>query len=59
MASSKDHNEMHEVVAECMIFANAAVAVKISETLPQVALLRHHPRPDLVKELEGVCTRKE
>ena len=41
----KEHIEMHDIVAECMIFANNAVATKISEAFPSVALLRNHPKP--------------
>ncbi|XP_067105156.1 DIS3-like exonuclease 1 isoform X1 [Osmerus mordax] len=37
--------EVHETVAECMIFANHWVALKIQESFPQQALLRHHPPP--------------
>uniref|UniRef100_A0A8C9VND5 DIS3-like exonuclease 1 n=1 Tax=Scleropages formosus TaxID=113540 RepID=A0A8C9VND5_SCLFO len=37
--------EIHETVAECMIYANHWVARKIQETFPQQALLRHHPPP--------------
>ena len=37
--------EMHETVAECMIFANHWVAKKIHEAFPTSALLRHHPPP--------------
>lgn len=37
--------EMHNVVAECMIFANQAVAEKISAAFPSASLLRHHPLP--------------
>ncbi|KAL9987682.1 hypothetical protein ACROYT_G002028 [Oculina patagonica] len=37
--------EIHETVAECMIFANHWVAKKISESFPSAALLRHHPLP--------------
>lgn len=41
----KDHMEIHDTIAECMIFANHWVAKKIAETFPQCALLRHHPLP--------------
>ncbi|XP_061671663.1 DIS3-like exonuclease 1 isoform X2 [Syngnathoides biaculeatus] len=37
--------EIHETVAECMIYANHWVARKIQETFPHQALLRHHPLP--------------
>lgn len=37
--------EIHETVAECMIFANHWVAKKIAECFPSSALLRHHPLP--------------
>ncbi|XP_061743440.1 DIS3-like exonuclease 1 [Nerophis ophidion] len=37
--------EIHETVAECMIYANHWVAVKMQETFPHQALLRHHPPP--------------
>ncbi|PIK57161.1 putative DIS3-like exonuclease 1 [Apostichopus japonicus] len=37
--------EIHETIAECMIFANHWVARKISEVFPSCALLRHHPLP--------------
>ncbi|XP_064382954.1 DIS3-like exonuclease 1 [Halichondria panicea] len=39
--------EMHEVIAECMIFANHWVAKKIHGAYPTQALLRHHPPPSL------------
>lgn len=42
---SKAPLEMHEVIAECMIFANHWVAKKIVEAFPTKALLRHHPPP--------------
>ncbi|XP_013780030.1 DIS3-like exonuclease 1 [Limulus polyphemus] len=42
---SKEHLEVHETVAECMIFANFWVGKKISEVFPHQALLRHHPPP--------------
>ncbi|XP_071345827.1 DIS3-like exonuclease 1 isoform X2 [Trachinotus anak] len=35
--------EVHETVAECMIYANHWVARKIQEAFPHQALLRHHP----------------
>ncbi|KAJ8417613.1 hypothetical protein AAFF_G00224560 [Aldrovandia affinis] len=37
--------EVHETVAECMIYANHWVARKIQEAFPHQALLRHHPAP--------------
>lgn len=37
--------EVHETVAECMIYANHWVARKIQEAFPHQALLRHHPPP--------------
>ncbi|XP_030017534.1 DIS3-like exonuclease 1 isoform X2 [Sphaeramia orbicularis] len=37
--------EVHETVAECMIYANHWVARKIQKTFPHQALLRHHPPP--------------
>ncbi|XP_026175727.1 DIS3-like exonuclease 1 isoform X1 [Mastacembelus armatus] len=37
--------EVHETVAECMIYANHWVARKIQETFPHQALLRCHPPP--------------
>ncbi|XP_029000136.1 DIS3-like exonuclease 1 [Betta splendens] len=37
--------EVHETVAECMIYANHWVARKIQETFPHHALLRLHPPP--------------
>uniref|UniRef100_A0A8C6SSB1 DIS3-like exonuclease 1 n=1 Tax=Neogobius melanostomus TaxID=47308 RepID=A0A8C6SSB1_9GOBI len=37
--------EVHETVAECMIYANHWVAYKIQEAFPHQALLRHHPPP--------------
>ncbi|XP_077418863.1 DIS3-like exonuclease 1 isoform X2 [Vanacampus margaritifer] len=37
--------EIHETVAECMIYANHWVARKIQEAFPHQALLRHHPPP--------------
>ncbi len=41
----KQPMEMHEIVAECMIFANHWVAKKIYESSPSSALLRRHPPP--------------
>ncbi|XP_062516622.1 DIS3-like exonuclease 1 [Corticium candelabrum] len=37
--------EIHETVAECMIFANHWVAKKIATAFPTCALLRRHPMP--------------
>lgn len=37
--------EVHETVAECMIYANHWVARKIHEAFPYQALLRRHPPP--------------
>ncbi|XP_056269243.1 DIS3-like exonuclease 1 [Pseudoliparis swirei] len=37
--------EVHETVAECMIYANHWVARKIHAAFPQRALLRRHPPP--------------
>ncbi|XP_028812152.1 DIS3-like exonuclease 1 [Denticeps clupeoides] len=37
--------EVHETVAECMIYANHWVARKIQEHFPHQALLRRHPPP--------------
>lgn len=44
----KAHLPMMAVVAEMMIFANAAVAHRIAGAFPGAALLRRHapPRPD-------------
>ena len=41
----KVHLPMMAVVAEMMIFANAAVAHRIAEAFPGAALLRRHPAP--------------
>ncbi|XP_021369057.1 DIS3-like exonuclease 1 isoform X3 [Mizuhopecten yessoensis] len=41
----KEHLEVHETIAECMIFANHWVAKKIAQAFPNSALLRHHPLP--------------
>ncbi|XP_040572324.1 DIS3-like exonuclease 1 [Lepeophtheirus salmonis] len=41
----KEHLIVHEVVAECMIFANHWVAKKISKAFPDFSLLRRHPYP--------------
>ncbi|XP_061571365.1 DIS3-like exonuclease 1 [Cololabis saira] len=37
--------EVHETVAECMIYANHWVARRIQEAFPSTALLRRHPPP--------------
>ena len=37
--------EIHDTIAECMIFANHWVAKKIAQAFPNQALLRHHPLP--------------
>ena len=37
--------EVHETIAECMIFANHWVAKKIHSALPTSSLLRRHPPP--------------
>ncbi|KAJ1950293.1 hypothetical protein FBU59_000747, partial [Linderina macrospora] len=37
--------EIHRVIEEAMVFANAAVARKIHSVFPQSALLRRHPSP--------------
>lgn len=41
----KEHLEIHETVAECMIMANHWVARKIADTFPAQAILRLHPPP--------------
>ncbi|XP_072031507.1 LOW QUALITY PROTEIN: DIS3-like exonuclease 1 [Amphiura filiformis] len=41
----KQTMEIHETIAECMIFANHWVAKKIAEAFSTSALLRHHPLP--------------
>eukprot|EP00050_Salpingoeca_kvevrii_P012604 m.23790 g.23790 ORF g.23790 m.23790 type:complete len:1095 (-) comp4173_c0_seq1:8-3292(-) len=52
--------EIHETVAECMIFANSAVAGKISRVFPSHSLLRRHPMPspDHFLELKEMAQRK-
>ncbi|XP_047436352.1 DIS3-like exonuclease 1 isoform X2 [Mugil cephalus] len=52
--------EVHETVAECMIFANQQVAVKIQESFPHQALLRRHtaPRRDLFFDLVVSATSR-
>ena len=54
----KEHLEIHETVAECMIMANHWVARKISEVFPSNSILRLHPAPKQGRfsELE-VCAR--
>ena len=54
----KEHLEIHETVAECMIMANHWVARKISEVFPANSILRLHPAPKKGRfsELE-VCAR--
>ncbi|XP_013378724.1 DIS3-like exonuclease 1 [Lingula anatina] len=37
--------EIHETIAECMIYANHWVAKKIVDSFPSQSLLRHHPLP--------------
>lgn len=37
--------EIHHTIAECMIFANRAVAERITQTFPRGSLLRRHPPP--------------
>lgn len=41
----KEHLEIHETVAECMIMANHWVAKKIADTFPGHSILRLHPPP--------------
>ena len=41
----KEHLEIHETVAECMIMANHWVARKISQTFSTNSILRLHPPP--------------
>lgn len=41
----KEPLEMHETIAECMIFANHWVAKRCIEDYPTRACLRHHPPP--------------
>lgn len=50
----KVHLPMMSVVAEMMIFANAAVAHRIAEAFPGAALLRRHPAPR-PEAFEPVC----
>lgn len=37
--------EVHNTIAEWMVFANSTVAYAISQRFPKAALLRHHPFP--------------
>ncbi|DBA71011.1 TPA: hypothetical protein ACH3X2_011442 [Trebouxia sp. C0005] len=48
---------MMAVVAEMMIFANAAVAHRIAAAFPGAALLRRHapPRPEGFEQVRGLC----
>ncbi|CAI7992116.1 DIS3-like exonuclease 1 [Geodia barretti] len=41
----KQHLDVHDTIAECMIFANHWVAKKIHSSLPTSSLLRRHPPP--------------
>ncbi|XP_031571497.1 DIS3-like exonuclease 1 [Actinia tenebrosa] len=43
--SPKKPLEVHETIAECMIFANHWVAKKIAQVFPTASLLRRHPLP--------------
>ena len=54
----KEHLEVHETVAECMIMANHWVARKISEAFPSNSILRLHPPPkkDNFEELK-ICAK--
>ena len=55
----KAHLPMMAVVAEMMIFANAAVAHRIAVAFPGAALLRRHapPRPDGFDQVSScICT---
>lgn len=58
--TTKTHLEIHEVVAECMIFANHLVAKKLTEIIPLQSLLRCHPPPlkDKLKQLEICASTK-
>jgi len=54
----KQHLEIHETVAECMIMANHWVARRIAEAFPVFSLLRLHPPPkkenfDELKKVAG------
>ena len=46
--TKQEHIELHDTVAECMIYANQAVAERISSVLSSRALLRRHPLPESV-----------
>ncbi|CAK6981761.1 DIS3-like exonuclease 1 [Scomber scombrus] len=52
--------EVHETVAECMIYANHWVARKIQEAFPHQALLRLHPPPrqEFFNQLEETATAR-
>ncbi|XP_072235996.1 DIS3-like exonuclease 1 [Leuresthes tenuis] len=52
--------EVHETVAECMIYANHWVARKIQEAFPYQALLRRHPPPrqELFSQLVETATAR-
>jgi len=56
----KEHLEVHETVAECMIMANHWVARKISEAFPSNSILRLHPPPkkDNFEELK-ICAKSK
>jgi DIS3-like exonuclease 1 len=41
----KDSMEIHGLVAEAMILANASVGKRIYEGFKDAAILRHHPPP--------------
>lgn len=49
--------EMHEVIAEFMIFANHWVAKKINEAHPTNALLRRHPPPSHERYIKPIQPR--
>ncbi|KAM3624876.1 uncharacterized protein V6R79_003236 [Siganus canaliculatus] len=52
--------EVHETVAECMIYANHWVARKIQDAFPHQALLRRHPPPrqEFFNQLVETATAK-
>ncbi|XP_071489125.1 DIS3-like exonuclease 1 [Diadema antillarum] len=56
----KQTMEIHETIAECMIFANHWVARKIAQVFPDAALLRRHPLPrqDQFQDLIGCAKSK-
>ena len=54
---AQKHIELHDTVAECMIFANQAVAERISTVLSSKALLRRHPLPESVRRLHATSDR--